>query len=289
MGRGYVLVTGASSGIGQATALHVRDLGFHVFAGVRQAADGEALCAKAPTGLTPVMLDVTDQASISQAHASVDQATGERGLAGLVNNAGLAVGGILEFLPLEQLRHQLEVNVVGQLAVTQAFLPAIRQARGRIVNIGSMSGRVANPFVGPYAMSKFALEALTNSLRQELRPWGIHVCLIGPGSVATPIRGKSLAHVEGLLAAMPPRALELYGEVLDKVWKYQRGRVGRGLPPAAVAKVVEHALTSSHPRTRYVVGQDAQRFEWFRLLPDTVREHIVANRLKGLQAKQPTD
>ncbi|MFZ5818106.1 MAG: SDR family NAD(P)-dependent oxidoreductase [Bacillota bacterium] len=279
MSRGCVLITGASTGIGEASALHLDRLGFQVFAGVRKAADGEALRAKGSQRLTPVILDVTDPGQIAAARALVERSIGEAPLVGLVNNAGIALAGPLEFLPLDDLRLQLEVNLVGQLAVTQAFLPLIRKARGRIVNVGSISGRMANPLLGPYAMSKFALEAMTASLRQEVRKWGIHVCLIGPGAVATPIWRKSMAAAEERLERMDPQVTALYGDLIEAMRRYQARRGDGGIPPLEVARAIEHALTAAKPRTRYAVGPDARLVELLRLLPDETRERMVARRL----------
>ncbi len=177
-----VLITGASTGIGEACALWLQDRGYRVFAGVRKSTDAEALQQKSKGHLTPVLLDVADEASIREAVQFV--LTQEPKLEGLVNNAGIAVAGPLEFVPLQELRRVLEVNVVGQVAVTQAFLPLLREARGRVVLMSSISGRVAAPLMGPYAASKFALEAIGDALRRELAPWGIEVSIIEPGNLA---------------------------------------------------------------------------------------------------------
>src|SRR5258708_33287478 len=181
-----VVATGASTGIGEACALRLDRRGFHVFAGVRREVDGGALKQKASGRLTPILLDVTDASSIKSAAAAVAASLDEEGLSGLVNNAGIAIAGPLEFLPIDELRRQFEVNVIGQIAVTQAFLPLLRKGHGRIVNMGSISGRLAFPLLGPYAASKFALRALTTALRMELRPWGIPVSIIEPSGIATP-------------------------------------------------------------------------------------------------------
>src|SRR5574341_29762 len=178
-----IVITGASTGIGEACALYLDELGYRVFAGVRRPSDGETLKAKASARLTPVVMDVTDVASIDRAVETVKQAVGSVGLAGLVNNAGIGVGGPLEVVPLADLRKQFEVNVIGQVAVTQAFLPLLRQGRGRIVNMGSIAGRVVMPFMGPYSASKFALEALTDAMRLEFQPWGIQVSIVEPGAI----------------------------------------------------------------------------------------------------------
>lgn len=276
MNLGTVVVTGASTGIGETIALELDRLGARVFAGVRRDADGEALRSKASDRLTPVLLDVTDAASIAAAARQVGDAVPEAGLSGLVNNAGIAVAGPLEFLPIEDLRRQLEVNVVGQVAVTQAFLPLLRQSRGRIVNMGSMSGRVAAPYLGPYAASKFALEALSASLRMELKPWGIHLSLVGPGAIDTPIWSKSTALAEALIDKLPPEALDLYGPAIERMQTYV-GNI-RGIPAIEVFHAVLHALSAPKPRTRYSVGKDAITAEIGRFLPDKTREKIILKR-----------
>ncbi len=178
--RGAVLITGASTGIGAACALHLDRLGFRVWAGVRRPSDGEALVGQASRQLTPIILDVTDSNSIAAALAGVGAGAGGDSLAGLVNNAGIVVAAPVEILPIAELRTQLEVNVIGLVAVTQAALPLLRLGRGRVVNIGSISGRMATPVIGAYAASKFAVEALTDALRVEVQPWGIDVALIEP-------------------------------------------------------------------------------------------------------------
>lgn len=270
------VITGASTGIGAACALHLDGLGWQVFAGVRQPADGEALRQQASDRLTPLLLDVTDPADIAAAAATVTTAVGEGGLAGLVNNAGIALGGPLEFLPIADLRRQLEVNVVGQIAVTQAFLPLLRRRPGRVVNMGSISGRVAMPFVGPYAASKFALEALTDSLRVELRPWGIHVSIIEPGPIITPIWQKSLAAADELTQALPPAAHQLYGAAMAKARERLIGASQAGIPPEAVAQVVAHALTAKRPKTRYPIGRGVRLAILFaRFIPDRLRDWLI--------------
>lgn len=274
-----IVVTGASSGIGEACALRLDELGFRVFAGVRKESDGEALRRKASERLIPMLLDVTEAASIASATRLVEDDAGEEGLAGLVNNAGIAIAGPLEFLPMEELRRQLEVNVVGQVAITQAFLPMLRKARGRIVNIGSVSGRVSVPLLGPYCASKFALEALTAALRMELRPWGIAVSIIEPAGIATPIWEKSLARGDKLAARIPTEAQERYGRLITA----QRNRAIKasthGIPVGEVVRPVVHALTSARPKARYTVGSTTRLGELLRLLPDRLRERIILRQL----------
>jgi NAD(P)-dependent dehydrogenase (short-subunit alcohol dehydrogenase family) len=272
-----VLITGASTGIGEACALHLDKLGFRVFAGVRKAADADALRQKASPRLTPVMIDVTDATSIASAAETVGQAVGEFGLSGLVNNAGIAVVAPMEFVLLDDLRRQLEVNTIGQVAVTQAFLPLLRRAKGRIVNISSQGGRFVFPLFGPYSMSKFALEAFSDALRRELRGWGMHVAVVEAGSIATPIWSKGIATAGSIRDKLPAQAEPLYGRMMDTLRAGALMMGARGIPPETVARAVAHALTSRFPRTRYLVGLDAQviaRLAW--LLPDRVMDWIMA-------------
>lgn len=276
MPSGVVLVTGASTGIGEATALHLRELGFEPVAGVRRDEDAERLGGQ---GLRTVRLDVTDEAQIAAARESV----GDGALAGLVNNAGVAVAAPLEFVPLDQLRRQLEVNLIGQVAVTQAFLPALRRAGGRIVNVGSIGGRVALPLLAPYNASKFALEGLSDSLRRELRAQGVDVVVIEPGGVKTPIWGKGNELADELTAQMPPEGQRLYGRLIANVRKETlKIERERGLPPRAVAEVIGRALTADRPRTRYVVGGEAKvRAQLARLLPDRAMDRLIGRALGG--------
>ena len=281
-----VVITGASTGIGEACALRMDRLGWRVFAGVRKEADGQALREKASEKLTPITLDVTEQPTIDASAETVTAAVGESGLAGLINNAGVGVGGPLEFISVDELRRQLEVNVIGQIAVTQAFMPLIRKATGRIVNMGSIGGRMATPFLGPYNASKFAMEALTDSLRQELHPWGIHVSIIEPGSISTPIWGKSKAAIDELKETLPEEAMMLYGETVEAVEKALIKFEAAGIPPDEVAKFAEHALTARTPKTRYVVGRDAQLQRMLvKWAPDRVRDMLVRSQL-GLPGKK---
>ena len=283
--RGTVVITGASTGIGEACALRLDRAGLRVFAGVRKEADGRRLKQEASDRLTPIMLDVTNEAQIEAAAKVVADAVGEAGLAGLVNNAGISVPGPLEFLPIEDLRWQLEVNVVGQIAVTQAFLALLRKGRGRIVNIGSIAGKFATPFLGPYTASKHAMEGLSDALRQELRPWGIHVALVEPGSIATPIWQKGQANANEIEQKLPEEARMLYGKAVDAMREAARKFEAAGIPPDRVAKSVEHALTSGRPRTRYVVGFDAtvQRV-LAAAVPDRMLDALTARQL-GLPGK----
>jgi NAD(P)-dependent dehydrogenase (short-subunit alcohol dehydrogenase family) len=276
-----IFVTGAAKGIGKACVLRLARTGHRVFAGVRKAEDGRVLAGEVP-GIVPVILEITNHEQIAALRGTLEEELGSSGLDGVVNNAGIAVAGPLEFLPLEALRTQLEINVIGQIAVTQAVLPLIRRARGRIVNIGSVSGRSALPMTGPYAASKFAMEALTDALRVELRPWGIQVAIIEPGVIATPIWETSLAAAQKIGAAMPQQALEYYGRIIERVTRRAVSGTARGLPPDRVAQAVEHALFAKKPRTRYVVGRDARARLLLERLPDRARDAIIARKLEKI-------
>jgi NAD(P)-dependent dehydrogenase (short-subunit alcohol dehydrogenase family) len=282
------VITGASTGIGAACALHLDRLGWKVFAGVRRQADAEALKAQGSPRLTPIALDVTDTLSISTAAGAVAGAVGPAGLTGLVNNAGIVVPGPIEFLPLADLRRQLEINVIGQVAVTQAFLPLIRAGAGRIINMGSISGRMATPFTGAYSASKFALEAMTDALRLELAPWGIPVSIIEPGAVATPIWEKAARTAEAMLGSVPPETLVLYAEAFEAVKRTAEDSARKAVDPMDVARVVEHALTAAKPKTRYIVGRDAKiQAAMALLVPDRVRDNLVAKAM-GLPKTAPS-
>jgi NAD(P)-dependent dehydrogenase (short-subunit alcohol dehydrogenase family) len=247
--RGAVVVTGSSTGIGRACALHLDRLGFSVFAGVRKEADRERLRGEASENLEPLILDVTDSEDISRAAGHVSEATDAR-LAGLVNNAGIGVGGPLELLSLSDFRHQIEVNLIGQVAVTQAFIPSLRRARGRLVFISSIGGLLAAPYMSPYHASKFGIEAVGDVLRQELRQFGVQVSIVEPGSVATPLWEKGRATAEAVRGNLSAEGQELYGESLARAEKTLGQTAERGVPPERVAKVVAHALTARRPRTR---------------------------------------
>src|SRR5437763_12849539 len=279
--RGAVLISGASTGIGRACTEHLDGLGFTVFAGVRKQSDADSLRDAGSGRTQPVLLDVTDSESITSACRTVDEAC-PGGLTGLVNNAGISVGGPLEFVPIDEWRRGLEVNFIGQVAVTQAALPALRKARGRIVNMTSIGGRLASPFLGPYNASKYALEAVTDALRLELRRFGVEVAAIEPGAVATPIWEKGRAVAEEATANMPADALKLYGPGFAAISKFIAQGERSGVPPLEVARVVEHALTARRPKARYVVGRDAKmRLLLTRLLPTSVMDRVVV-RAMGL-------
>lgn len=276
-----VVITGASTGIGAACALQLDRLGFAVFAGVRKSEDGVALQKAGSDRLVSLALDVTDPTTVQKSHATVLEATRERGLFGLINNAGIAVVGPLEAVPISDLRRQLEVNVIGQVAVTQAFLPLVRQARGRIVNMGSIAGLSTMPLMGPYSASKFALEAITDALRLEVQQWGIHVSIIEPGAIATPIWNKSAMEAAERETAMGAELRMLYQPIVAAVRKVVGEASKRAISPDAVAKVVEEALTAPSPKPRYLVGIDAKlRSLMVKLLPDRISDRMLTWILK---------
>jgi NAD(P)-dependent dehydrogenase (short-subunit alcohol dehydrogenase family) len=255
------LVTGASSGIGAACAARLAGAGWRVFAGVRRAGD-------APAGTEEILLDVTDEDHVRAAAERIDE------LHGLVNNAGIAIAIPLEFIPKEELRRQFEVNVVGQVAVTQAFLPHLRRSRGRIVFIGSIAGQSALPFLGSYAASKHALEAVADTLRVELRPFGVDVALVQPGTIKTPIWTKSAALADGLANGAGAELAGLYGERIAAFRKVAQRRGSKGASAEEVARAVEAALTAERPRTRKLVGLDAKVRAGIERLPDRLRDRV---------------
>ena len=277
--RRAVVVTGASSGIGNAIALGLAARGFKVYAGVRKQADADALHAQAAAGngaITSVILDVTNAEHIAAVVELVGTETGGNGLAGVVNNAGIAVAGPMEFIPLEDLREQFEINVLGKVAFTQAFMPLIRSSQGRLVFIGSVSGLVASRLLGSYAASKFALEAVADAFRRELQPWNIGVSVVEPGRIATPIWQKSVELAMTRLERMPPEATSRYETVMQDVINGAREATRVGTPPAAVARAVHRALTDARPRTRYFVGTDAHIINVLRrVLSDPLFDRLI--------------
>jgi NAD(P)-dependent dehydrogenase (short-subunit alcohol dehydrogenase family) len=282
---GVVVVTGASTGIGRATALLLDERGYRVFAGIRKEADAEELRKRGSDRLTPVSLDVTDADQIETTRQQVAEAVGEQGLAGLVNNAGVGGGGPIEFMPLDELRRTLEVNLVAQVAVTQAFIPLIRKAKGTIVFIASIGGRVASPFMSPYNTSKFAIEAVGESLRHELRPWEIDVAVVEPGSIDTEIWSKGNEQIRERLEEMPEDARRLYGRQLSRFGEVINETASRGIPPEKVAEVIHKAIASDNPRHRYLVGTDAKIGARLKgTLPDRAFSKLAAR-----QMKMPTD
>jgi NAD(P)-dependent dehydrogenase (short-subunit alcohol dehydrogenase family) len=277
--RGPVVVTGTSTGIGAATALHLANEGFRVFAGVRREQDGKALQTQTSAALTPLIIDVTDEKTISAAATTVTAAVGERGLAGLVNNAGIAKPAPLELQPMADFRTQLDVNLFGPVAMIQAFLPLIRRGGGRIVNVGSIGGMVVLPLNGAYSASKFGLRAISDALRLELRQWNIHVSLIEVAPVVTAIFGKTYAELDALETKLGETGFRRYREQIGAVRKATEKAAADADPPRVIAKAIHHALTSDKPKTRYLVGHGGKAVAVAAALPDRARDRALAREL----------
>jgi NAD(P)-dependent dehydrogenase (short-subunit alcohol dehydrogenase family) len=282
-GRSHVLVTGASSGIGRATALRLAAAGHHVYAGVRRPDDAPAPPAAGWGGITPLLLDVTDGAQITAAADTVASHTGTAGLDGLVNNAGIGLFGPLELIPVQQFRPLLEVNLTGQLAVTQAFLPLLRHARGRIIMIGSIGARFTPPFVGALAASKSALATLSQALRQELAPWDIRVVLIEPANVRTEAVGKLQHDAQQLMNQATPDGRVLYQDAFRRLVATFAAQHEHGSLPEVAAEAVAHALTTPRPRARYLVGKHSHGMAILAAALPTP----VLDALRRRQAHQP--
>jgi NAD(P)-dependent dehydrogenase (short-subunit alcohol dehydrogenase family) len=279
-----IVVTGASSGIGRASAIALAGRGFRVLAGVREEADGEALRGAAPPKAEGVIeslrLDVTDAAQIEAARERAAELVGETGLWGLFNNAGISVNGPIEFLEPDDLRRQLEVNVVGQVAVTRAFLPLLRRARGRVVTTGSIAGFFALPGLAPYCMSKYAMEAFSDALRREVRPWGIEVSLLEPGEIATDIWRKGAADADRMVEAAPGGLIEHYGPLIGRLRELATESDRHATSAEVVAREVVHAFTARRPKTRYRMGKDSTSRKWVSRLPDRWADSLVARLLR---------
>jgi NAD(P)-dependent dehydrogenase (short-subunit alcohol dehydrogenase family) len=277
--RSYV-VTGASTGIGRACVAELVRRGARVWASVRTGKDAEELSREHGDAVRVLRLDVTDEDSV---RAAGEQVTAAGRLHGLVNNAGVALPGPLEYIPIEAFRRQIEVNLIGQLAVTQAMLPALRQARekgldARIVMIGSIGGRIAQPMLGAYHVSKFGLVGMADTLRAELAPSGIRVILVEPGAIATPIWDRGGRAADELIAGAPPEVLERYSAQITTARKNAARSAKRGLPPPRAAAVIVRALTAANPRPRYLVGPDARAGAVVAELPYRLRYRLTAAR-----------
>jgi NAD(P)-dependent dehydrogenase (short-subunit alcohol dehydrogenase family) len=270
-----LLITGASSGIGKACALDLDHLGHRVYAGVRREEDAQELRDSSLERISPVFLDVTDHDQVDAVARQIARDAGR--LDGVVNNAGIVKGGPLEYLPLVEWQEQLDVNVVGQVAVTKAMLPLIRSAGGRIVFIGSIAGRVATAMLGPYCASKFALEAIGESLRQELHPWGIRVSVIEPGAIKTAIWDKGRHDAGRIERGLPAAARTQYATHIAAIYRGIDMQDRQSADPAKVVKAVEHALFSRRPKPRYLVGADAKALSaLIRWFPARPRESIIS-------------
>lgn len=284
--RASVLVTGASSGIGRATALHLAAQGMRIFVACRRLADGEALARDAPGGrIVPVEMDVTRPETIAQARVAVEAALGPVGLDGLINNAGVGFSAPMEIVSVARVRDAFEVNLFGQLEVIQAFLPLLRSRPGRIVNLGSVGAHITIPFGGVLCATKAAFTSFNDALRLELYSSGIRVCLIEPGSINTPAVEKTLGGMDEAIAAWPAAAADRYGRMFRNFTKSAMARESAGSQPEVVAQAIHHALTSDRPKARYPVGKDARLLVTLpRLLPTSMLD-ALRRRLFGLPSE----
>ena len=280
-----VVVTGSSTGIGWGAAKVLTEKGFRVFGSVHKPEDGERLTRELGPNFVPLLFDITDEKAVGAAAEKVSAALGGETLFGLVNNAGIAVAGPLLYLKIDEFRHQIEVNLTGQVIVTQAFAPLLgadtsrKGAPGRIVMISSVGGRNANPFMAPYCASKFALEGLSESLRRELLLFGIDVILIAPGAVATPIWSKA-EEVDTSQYDNTP-----YRGQLDRIRSYMIANGPKGLKPERLGKAIHHALTTARPKWRYTLTPEPLQHLLVSVLPKRVFDRMIGGRLGLLRGR----
>lgn len=274
-----IFITGTSTGIGKACALQLDKLGFKVFAGVRNQADGENLTKDSSKNLTPIIIDVTDNETIETAKNIIGNETGGL-LYGLVNNAGVGMSGVLEVTPITDIRNLMEVNVIGLLAMTQAFIPMLRKSKGRIINIGSTASFLASPGASAYSASKFAIRAITDSLRLELKPFGMSVILVAPGAVESEIWEKGKAYKNELRKNVKPDIAKLYATLI----KFGENLIDelKKIPAEEVAKSVTHAFTSAKPNRYYIVGKDAKGGVKAARLPKSLLDWIFIKHIQKL-------
>jgi NAD(P)-dependent dehydrogenase (short-subunit alcohol dehydrogenase family) len=270
-----VLITGASTGIGFSCAVDLDKRGCKVFAGVRKETDAKKLRESGSNCIKPIIIDVTDTNSIMKAVSIVGNTLSGAGLDALINNAGIAIVGPLECLSMRQMKRQFDINFFGQIVTTQAFLPLIRKAKGRIVNISSLGGRSSSPLFGIYSASKFALEAVSDTWRVELRPWGIKVVLIEPGAVQTPLWEKTRTNVINNSHDPGESAKDLYGSVIDYTKHLLENLENKAIPAQAVTEKVYRALMANRPRARYLIGPEAHQRVWIERLPTRIRDRII--------------
>ena len=277
------IVTGASTGIGAATARELARRGFHVLAGVRRDRDAESIRA---TGIEPLILDITYPDHIQALITRVRGDAQRRPVRALVNNAAIQANVPIEAFAIDQWRAMFEVNLFGQVAVTQALLPDLIASQGRVVNISSVGGKVAMAAYGPYAATKFALEAVSDSLRRELSPFGVHVIVVEPGAVRTEMLGRAINSAEELMSAMPPEQRQRYGALVHAVNQQAISSTKSGVPAEAAAAVIAKAITARKPRTRYTVGRETALLTVVRFLPDRILDRVLAAALRPHYPKQ---
>ena len=274
-----ILITGSSSGIGKACALHLDILGFKVYAGVRKQADGDSLKEAASDKLTPIILDVTDAESI-KATANIIEKDNDGELYGLVNNAGIGISGVVEVTPVEEIRKLMEVNVIGLFAVTQAMIPFLRKGKGRIINIGSSSSFIALPGGSAYSASKFSVRAITDSLRIELKHLGISVVMVAPGAIESEIWEKRKEYKAELRKRVKPEIAEHY-KALAKFGDKIEQEIKK-IPASEAAKVVADALTSAKLKYYYYVGSDARGASLIAKFPKKLTDWMILKRINQM-------
>ncbi len=283
--REIVVVTGASTGIGAATARELARRGFHVLAGVRRGTDADALRA---TNLEPIMLDITNEAEIAALVKHIADDPERRPLRALVNNAGIGVNAPIEALPLSEWRRLFDVNLFGHVAIMQALLPALIESCGTVVNISSVGGKVAMATYGPYAGSKFALEAVSDALRREVEPLGVKVIVVEPGAVTTEMLGRVAVTGERIISGMTTEQRGRYATLMHSVIAQAQAAIPKGVPAEEAGRVVADAITSKRPRTRYTVGRDAAIIvRLARFLSDRMLDSLLARSLKPHLPKAP--
>lgn len=273
-----VFITGTTTGIGLYTARHLHSLGWQVFAGVLPGEDTSELTEGISERLHLIEIDITKPEMIQLAQETIAKMTDK--LDALVNNAGIPMAGPMEISPMADIRRTMEVNYFGHVAVTQAMLPMIRKAKGRIVNVTSILGLLVASFTGAYSASKFAMEAFTDALRLELQPWGIHVSAIEPTVINTAIWGKVHAWNDMMFEELPSHAKELYIDRMKQSAQASLEQESTGVSPRMVAEKIAHALTATKPRTRYLVGKSARLYDFIaRFVPDRLRDRVILSRL----------
>ncbi len=298
--KGAVFITGASSGIGYATALLLDRSGYRVFAAVRKEHDHEKLLKEGSVRLSPIFLDITDQDQIRAAVEQVQESMEyEKRFEALINNAGTCEPGPIEFIGIDRLRRQIETNIVGQVAVIQEFLPLIRKWHGRIINVVSASGKFAMPLLGAYSGSKFAMEGISDSLRRELRWWGIPVSIIEPGTVATAMYDNLIDQSERLSVRNSETSVDRYEKLArseDKEHIYDdfgaavKMLMLQGLSvairPEALAEVIKKALEAKHPKARYRCGPGSTMAVIGSCLPDFITDWFIEKVVRDQLSKK---
>ncbi|WP_141430787.1 SDR family oxidoreductase [Bacillus sp. 03113] len=276
--KGAIFITGASGGIGSACVRKFTEMGYLVFAGVRNKEKGIQLKKAISTAVVPIEIDITIPSSVQAAAKEVEKFLGNEGIVGLINNAGYIVQGPLELLSPEEIKHQFDVNVFGQITVTQAFLPLLRKVSGRIINVGAVTGKTTIPFLGAISASKHAMESITDAFRVELKPWNIHVSLIEPAAIQTEIFQKSTVDFNHSLKQVPAEKRSLYEKALEAIHSSMANQ--NASPIHVVVEAIVHAMTATKPHTRYAVGRGAGMFVALRLLPDKLRDKLISSSLR---------